>query len=99
MHALRSAGNSRQVGPYLVGAKAQDRRHQARQGLTDAPQRRLGRAPAARAGRRGVEAIFEDVKIHIAQIYSAELIQLMIDAMKAELLIPPLHPLADLGSA
>ena len=72
----------RQGAPNLLGGKGENRSQQAGQGMGDAVQGRLRRAPRGRPGRKSVEPILEDVEVGSAQIHHAEIVQAMPGAMK-----------------
>src|SRR5579871_350610 len=69
------------------------------QRLADLPNGRLTGASAARIGRRSVKPVFNYVKVHVAQVHGAEVMEAVVDAMKLKAGIPLAHPLAHLRGA
>src|SRR5689334_20380777 len=84
MNAGGSARRCRQVLPNLVASETHDRRQQPHQSLSQLPQRSLSRPPSHRPRRRCVQAVLQYVEVHGTQIDNAEILELLIEAMKNE---------------
>ena len=63
--------------PRLLGGETQNRRHQQHQAARDVIQRGLRRAAGVAVGFGGIEAVFQNIQIERAQVFRAELHQLL----------------------
>src|SRR5438270_10753225 len=88
MHALWLLANTRQEWPNLLGGEAHDRRKQANQHLSNAPDRRLPGTARERSARIGVQTVFQHVDIEVTEFGCAKGNDALIDAMECELLVP-----------